>query len=58
MSWRRIENSASQSKMINAGHMKKFVHPGTEKGGRETAPSVQPTHSRKELLPFQNLWAY
>ena len=31
-----IETSAGQSKMRNAGHMKKFVDPGTEKGTAET----------------------
>jgi len=31
-----IENSASQSKMRNAGHMKKFADPGTEMGATET----------------------
>ena len=30
-----IENSAGQSKMRNAGHMKKFVDPGSETGARE-----------------------
>ena len=30
-----IENSAGQSKMRNAGHMKKFVDPGTEMGATE-----------------------
>ena len=38
-----IENSAGQSKMRNAGHMKKFVDPGTERGATETklpAPSI------------------
>ncbi|KAK2561922.1 hypothetical protein P5673_015342 [Acropora cervicornis] len=38
-----IENSAGQSKLRNAGHMKKFVDPGTEMGATETelpTPSV------------------
>ena len=38
-----IENFAVQSKMRNAGHMKKFIGPGTERGATETelpAPSV------------------
>ena len=30
-----IEISAGQSKMRNAGHMKKFVDPGSETGARE-----------------------
>lgn len=30
-----IEDSAGQSKMRNAGHMKKFVDPGSETGARE-----------------------
>ena len=30
-----IENSAGQSKMRNADHMKKFVDPASETGGRE-----------------------
>ena len=30
-----IENSTGQSKMRNAGHMKKFVDPGSETGARE-----------------------
>ena len=50
-----IENSASQSKMRNAGHMKKFVDPGTEKGATETelpAPSVT-TDTPKEGVSFE-----
>ena len=31
-----IENSAGQSKMRNARHMKKFVDPGNERGTTET----------------------
>ena len=45
-----IENSAAQSKMRNAGHMKKFVDPGSETGAREIelpASSVTTTHPRK-----------
>ena len=32
-----IENSAGQSKMRSAGHMKKFVDPGSETSARETS---------------------
>ena len=48
-----FENSADQSKMRKAGHVKKFVHPGTERGATETelpAPPLKLTHPRKELL--------
>ena len=47
-----IENYAGQSKMRHAGHMKKFVYPGTEKGATDTelpAPSVT-TDAPKESL--------
>ena len=50
-----IENSAGQSKMRNAGHMKKFVDPGTEKGATETelpAPSVT-TDTPNEGVTFE-----
>ena len=50
-----IENSAGQSKMRNAGHMKKFVDPGTERGGTETklpAPSIA-TDMLKEGVTFE-----
>ena len=50
-----IENSAGQSKMRNAGHMKKFVHPESEKGATETklpAPSVI-TDTPKEGVIFE-----
>ena len=50
-----IENSAGQSKMRNAGHRKKFVDPGTEKGATETelpAPSVK-TDTTKEGVTFE-----
>ena len=49
-----IENSAGQSKMRNAGHMKKFVDPGTERGATETeppAPSI--TDTPKEGVTFE-----
>ena len=32
------ENSAGQSKTRSAGHMKKFINPGTERGATETEP--------------------
>ena len=35
-----IKNSAGQSKMRNAGHMKKFVDPGTEMSATETELSL------------------
>ena len=47
-----IENSAGQSKMRNAGNMKKFVDRGTERGATETkfpAPSIA-TDTPKVLL--------
>ena len=50
-----IENSAGQSKMRNAGHMKKFVDPGTERGATETklpAPSIA-TDTPKEGGTFE-----
>ena len=50
-----IENSTGQSKMRYAGHMKKFVDPGTEKGATETelpAPSVT-TDTPKEEVNFE-----
>ena len=50
-----IENSAGQSKMRNAGHMKKFVDPGTERGATETklpAPSIA-TDTPKEGVTFE-----
>ena len=54
-----IENSAGQNKMRNAGHMKKFVDPGTESGATETelpSPSVTVTHPRKELFLTGSSW--
>ena len=48
-----IENSAGQSKIRNAGHMKKFVDPETEKGARETelpAPSVTTDTPKEEVI--------
>ena len=50
-----IENSAGQSKMRNAGHMKKFVDPGTERGATENeppAPSIT-TDTPKEGVTFE-----
>ena len=50
-----IENSAGQSKMRNAGHMKKFVDPETEKDATDTelpAPSVT-TDTPKEVVIFE-----
>ena len=44
-----IENSAGQSKMRNAGHMKKFVDPGSETGAREIElPSTSVTTDTPE----------
>ena len=50
-----IENSAGQSKMRNAGHVKKFVHSGTERGATVTelpAPSLT-TDTPKEGVTFE-----
>ena len=52
-----IENSAGQSKMRNAGHIKKFVDPGTERSGAETklpAPSIA-TDTPKEEVTFEQV---
>ena len=50
-----IENFVCLSKMRNAGHMKKFVDPGTERDATETeqpAPSVT-TDTPKEGVTFE-----
>ena len=52
-----IENSAAQSKMRNAGHMKKFVDPGTGTGARETelpAPSVTTNTPKEGVISEQD----
>ena len=50
-----IENSSSQSKMRNAGHMKKFVDPGAETGasGTELPAPSETTDTPKEGASFE-----
>ena len=50
-----IKNSAGQSKMRNAAHMKKFVDPGTERGATETEPPALSvtTDTPKETFIFE-----
>ena len=52
-----IENSVGQSKMRNAGHMKKFVDPGTEMGATETelpTPSVTNDTPKEGIISEQD----
>ena len=50
-----IKNSAGQSKMRNAAHMKKFGDPGTERGATETESPALPvtTDTPKEAVIFE-----